>query len=467
MAGAAALVAVDSITGTITRGYDNLGRLISETTPQGTVSYSYDTASLLTGMTYSLGSSILGNLAYSYDLAGRRAQMGGSFARTGLPQAVTSATYNTANELTQWGATALTYDLNGNLTSDGVNTYTWDARNHLASISGGSTATFQYDPLGRRTSKAVGGASTQFLYDGPNPVQELSGATPIANLLTGRGVDELFARTDAVGARHFLPDGLGSTLALTDPSGSLLTQYTYEPFGNTAVSGSTNANPYQFTGRENDGTGLYYYRARYYSSAFQRFISEDQIQFFGGMNFYAYSGADPVNYIDPAGLFTPPNHRVISREAGEAAGLSPEAAQALANAVADVDYRPGSQGTDAASANTHAMSGRKPHRRLRWQRCDEAYQGTQDQIQQAMNSGDIPQALHTIQDAWSPSHQGYPRWYGIPTPVHVWGDTFPPQFNVTQALINSTQFLEDLAAFRSGGPPLNPANYLPPNPCGP
>ena len=49
---------------------------------------------------------------------------------------------------------------------------------------------------------------------------------------------------------------LGSTLGLTDSSGTLLTEYTYEPFGNTNVSGAPNANPFQYTARENDGTGL-------------------------------------------------------------------------------------------------------------------------------------------------------------------------------------------------------------------
>jgi hypothetical protein len=37
-----------------------------------------------------------------------------------------------------------------------------------------------------------------------------------------------------------------------------------------AIGGSANANSYQFTGRENDGTSLYYYRARYYSPTAQR-----------------------------------------------------------------------------------------------------------------------------------------------------------------------------------------------------
>src|SRR5713101_2777303 len=118
--------------------------------------------------------------------------------------------------------------------------------------------------------------ATSFLYDAANFVQELTSGTPTANLLSG-GIDEVFARTDAAGTTNFLADALGSTLALSDSAGNLLTQYTYELFGNTTVSGLPSANPYQHTGRENDGTGLYFYRARYYSPTFQRFASEDPI----------------------------------------------------------------------------------------------------------------------------------------------------------------------------------------------
>ncbi|HKQ05777.1 MAG TPA: hypothetical protein VJ464_11640 [Blastocatellia bacterium] len=61
---------------------------------------------------------------------------GGSFARTNLPQAVSTTSYNAANHQTAFGSQTLTYDLNGNLTSDGVNTYTWNARDQLVAISG-------------------------------------------------------------------------------------------------------------------------------------------------------------------------------------------------------------------------------------------------------------------------------------------------------------------------------------------
>ncbi len=132
-------------------------------------------------------------------------------------------------------------------------------------------------------------------------MQELSGSTPSANLISG-GVDEIFQRTDSSGAYSFLADALGSTLALTNGSGSLATQYTYAPFGATTTSGSS-TNSFQYTGRENDGTGLYYYRARYYNTQIGRFISEDPLTFAGdGVNFYAYVSDDPVDQTDPLGL---------------------------------------------------------------------------------------------------------------------------------------------------------------------
>ena len=145
---------------------------------------------------------------------------------------------------------------------------------------------------------------TEFLYDGLNPVQELNGnnpPSPTAELLTGLDIDEYFTRTDSNGAMSFLTDALGSTLALPDSGGSINTSYTYEPFGKTTVSGS-NANPYQFTGRENDGTGLHFYRARYYSPTFQRFVSQDPWDFIGGgPNLYEYTAGDPVDLRDPSG----------------------------------------------------------------------------------------------------------------------------------------------------------------------
>src|SRR5205809_1300897 len=105
-----------------------------------------------------------------------------------------------------------------------TNTYTWNARNALASITSGTAASFQYDPFGRRVTKLVGATTTSYLYDKSDIVQELSGSTPIANLVKF-GLDAVLTRSDAGGMSSFLEDGLGSTLALTDSSGNIQTQY--------------------------------------------------------------------------------------------------------------------------------------------------------------------------------------------------------------------------------------------------
>jgi RHS repeat-associated protein len=148
----------------------------------------------------------------------------------------------------------------------------------------------------------------KFLYDGFNPVEETLGASLGTNILTGLGIDEYFTRTEmpAGSPRYFLSDALGSAVSLVDAAGVSQTEYAYEPFGKTAATGESNTNSFEFTGRENDGTGLYYYRARYYHPGLQRFISEDPIGYAGGdINLFAYASNSPTNFRDPSGKFVP------------------------------------------------------------------------------------------------------------------------------------------------------------------
>jgi RHS repeat-associated protein len=176
----------------------------------------------------------------------------------------------------------------------------------LVGISGpGVNATFVYDGLGRREKKTINGSLTEFLFDRFNPVQETSGATILTNILPGLGLDEFLTRTDVGSAvtSSFLPDALGSAVALADASSTVQTEYAYEPFGKTSSTGASNTSSYQYTGRENDGTGLYYYRARYYHPGLQRFISEDPIGFHGqDWNLFVYVFNNPLLFIDPFGL---------------------------------------------------------------------------------------------------------------------------------------------------------------------
>jgi len=178
-----------------------------------------------------------------------------------------------------------------------LNVDTWNARNQL--ITRAATS-FQYDSFGRRTLNAAG---NNLLYEGADVGQEISAGTPVANRILG-GTDEFFSRTDLTGDYNPITDALGSVMALTNFSGNIVTQYGYDPYGNTVGYGGTSTNAFQYTGRENDGNGLYFYRARYYNPALQRFISEDPLGFAGsGPNFYVYAGNDPINFSDPLGLY--------------------------------------------------------------------------------------------------------------------------------------------------------------------
>ena len=356
----------DGVAGTITWGYDGLDRLTSEATALGTVQYTYDAASRLatktipgqatvtytfdnasrlqsiaqggatTSFTYDIASRLtatnlpnniveaygldldgnvtsvtvtrlgttLGTLTYSYDAANRISSRGGTLFQSVLPAAVTSASYDVADRLTQWvtptGTTTPVWDANGNLTNDGLRSYSWDARDRLTAIPG--VASFAYDAVGRRATATLAGTAQGYLYDGANAVQETTGGTVSANVMGGGGADSRFTRTVAGGGTStYLTDILGSTVALADGTGTIQTSYGYDPYGNTAATGAANTNAYQFTGRENDGTGLYYYRARFYNPTWGRFISEDPIGLRGGINRYAYSGGDPVNFRDPSG----------------------------------------------------------------------------------------------------------------------------------------------------------------------
>jgi RHS repeat-associated protein len=312
------LTQISQNTSSTSFGYDNANRRTSLTLPNNVVvSYGYDNDSRLTGIIYQFGSNILGNLTYAYDQLGRRTQVGGSFARTGLPGAVTSTSYDAANELTNWNGLGISYDGNGNMLSDGINAFNWNARNQVAKLN---NISLQYDAFGRRTQNASG---TSFLYDGANAAQELSGNTVTASLLSG-GIDEIFSRTDSTGAFAPLKDALGSTLALVDSSGNIQTSYTYDPYGGTSVTGTSNGSEFQYTGRENEGNGLYFYRARYYSPLLGRFISEDPLGFGGsGSNFYAYALDSPANLADPSGLESGNLNELVPGPNGEIATNSP------------------------------------------------------------------------------------------------------------------------------------------------
>jgi len=212
-------------------------------------------------------------------------------------------------------------DANGNLTTltDGTQTtnLTWDARDRVIGLEQpGTLASFAY-AFGRRLAKTVNGAATQFLYDGLDIAQQLE-AQRTTTYLRSLAIDETLGLSNPDGAFFLTADALGSTLAVTDTAGIAVTEYTYDTFGSVSATNPGFPDPFQFTGRENDGlAGLYYYRARYYHPGLARFIAEDPVGLAGGLNFYAYARGNPTRFGDPSGLFN-----VIAGAGGGAVGIA-------------------------------------------------------------------------------------------------------------------------------------------------
>jgi RHS repeat-associated protein len=152
---------------------------------------------------------------------------------------------------------------------------------------------------------------------------------------------------------------------LTNASGSVTAEYTYDAFGNMTTTQPNDKNPYRYCGEYWDSeTRTYYLRARYYSPELGRFTQKDTYR--GryrdplSLNQYTYSRNNPVIYEDPSGhvsvLSALLNVGTALLMAGAvAAAVIGAAAQAAASAAA---VPTAAQANAAASAakNTTSMT---------------------------------------------------------------------------------------------------------------
>ncbi len=257
----------------------------------GTHTYQYDPLYRLTQATYPGPQTD----TYAYDANGNR-----------LSKNATTYTYDAADQMTAAGGVSYGYDTTGNQTSRGSDTFSYDHENRLTqAVIGGATSSSIYNGDGLRMSHTVGAQTTSYTWDvaAGLPVVLQDGTNTYVY-----GLD-LVSGTDGAGVQtYFLYDGLGSATGLTDGSGNNPVSYAYDIFGAIRSQTGSSPNYWLFAADQRDAESSFYYlRARYYDPATGRFLGRDSFLGYPSdpetLNGYVYTLNNPVNLIDPQGLF--------------------------------------------------------------------------------------------------------------------------------------------------------------------
>jgi RHS repeat-associated protein len=105
--------------------------------------------------------------------------------------------------------------------------------------------------------------------------------------------------------RTYVPDPLGSTVALLDSTQAQTDTFTYWPYGEEKSRTGTTATPFRFVGTlgyYRDNNSRVYVRARTFKADCGRWLTEDPIGFRSmDLNMYRYSENSPTCKVDPSG----------------------------------------------------------------------------------------------------------------------------------------------------------------------
>jgi RHS repeat-associated protein len=116
---------------------------------------------------------------------------------------------------------------------------------------------------------------------------------------------EIIAEKRSGVRKQYVPDPLGSTVALLDNTQTQTDTFTYWPYGEVRTRTGTTATPFQYVGTagcHQDSSSRTYIRARVLDVVTGQWLTQDPIGFNGGdWNLYRYVRANPVKYIDPDG----------------------------------------------------------------------------------------------------------------------------------------------------------------------
>lgn len=276
----------DTVTGScLTLGYDDLNRLSSANS--------------------SSGAALAAN--WTYDRYGNRWSQSVSQGGTN-----TSLSFNSNNQIV-----GDTYDQAGNLVNDGVHSYTYDAEGNITQVDGGSTSRYTYDAGNHRIREDVGSSFYEFLLNNAGQVASVWNGAP-SNALVDQNMywdRNVIAYSGSFETQWAYQDYIGTERMVRSYTGALDATFSSLPYGDSAQTSGTDAEPFHFAGLDRDPqSNLDSAQFRSYGSSQGRWYSPDPLEDSlnpsdpQSFNRYSYASGSPLSYADPLGLYTlPPN----------------------------------------------------------------------------------------------------------------------------------------------------------------
>lgn len=320
--------------GTLSYCYDFLGRLNRIQAPFWREDISYNTSSSIEKVAFEDPAGAFTN-EYHYDFFRHLAEENGQVHHhfqydsigNRLFQNQTPYHYNDLCQLMHTDEADYTYDANGcliELHKEGkLILFKYDALNRLISITQEQTSKveYRYDAFNRRLSKKIHlwdstccswelQQECRFLYDGDEEIGSVDAQGTIQELrilglVMPSGPQAIALEIDG---KVYAPiqDHRGSLCCLIDATtGSVAAYSRYSAFGEEQLGLNTTLSPWRFCGKRIDPeTHLAYFGNRYYSPELGRWITPDPLGSFDGANLYSYVHNNPVEMIDPTGLFS-------------------------------------------------------------------------------------------------------------------------------------------------------------------